>query len=185
MDPKEHPEQKKSVSLDQIGEAIGDAESVDDEFWEISLKQGEDTFSRGYDEASTRRQQAIEMVKVALLLGSLYLALYRFGGDNIGVESNPYFAALPFIFLSIAVTSYILGYYELSGQVAGPSSANLHSALESGYDSTEYKRIMSAVYFKWSDDNMDLLHKEARRFGWGTAFLLSSLVAIVLLVLLG
>lgn len=183
MDPKEYPERDTSVSFDQIGQAIEQAENIDDEFWELSLEQGKQTFSRGYEEAHTRRQRAVEMIKVVLLLGSLYLALYRFGGDSIGIESNPYLAAFPFIFLSISMVLYILGYYELGGQVAGPSSANLYSAIESEYDSTEYRKIMSAVYFKWSDDNMDLLKKEANRFSWGTAFLLSSVVSIAMISL--
>jgi len=178
MDPREYPEQDKSVSLDQIGQAIEQAENIDDEFWELSLEQGKQTFSRGYEEAHTRRQRAVEMIKVVLLFGSLYLALFRFGGDSLGIESYPYFAAVPFILLAISMVYYILGYYELVGQVAGPSSANLYSAIESEYDSTEYRRIMSAVYFKWSDDNMDLLQKEAKRFTLGTTFLLSSVVSI-------
>jgi len=184
MDPKEYPEQDKSVSIDQIDQVIREAEDIDDEFWELSLEQAKQTFARGYEEAHTRRQRAVEMIKVVLLLGSLYLAVYRFGGDSIGVESNPYFAAVPFIFLSISMIIYILGYSELGGQIAGPSSGNLYSAIEGEYDPTEYRRIMSAVYFKWSDDNMDLLQREADRFSWGTTFLLSSLVSIAVLMIL-
>jgi hypothetical protein len=79
----------------------------------------------------------------------------------------------------------ILGFFDLWKQKGGTSSGNLYQTIDNGYDKKEYYRIMSAVYFKWSDNNIDINQKVTRKISYSVVTIfasLSSAAAILIFV---
>lgn len=163
----------EKVRIDGLNTEIDDSE-----FWNQLYKQAISNFERALEEAQILRSESIEMLKIILLLGSFYVAIFQFGSNQLSMTTDPTLIFLPFVLLLISATIFLHGYFTLSAMTFGPSSENPRTAIRDGYDATDYQKVMMVVYFEWSDDNFDLIRKAQRRFTIGLAGLFASLGAV-------
>jgi len=170
----------EKMSVDGMNPEIDDSE-----FWNQLYKQAISNFERAREEAQILRAESIEMLKIILLLGSFYVAIFQFGSNQFSMTTDPVLIFLPFGSLLISAIIFIHGYFTLSSMTFGPNSENPRAAIRDGFDATEYQKVMMVVYFGWSDDNFDLIRKAQKRFTIALGTLLASLgmVASVFLYL--
>lgn len=150
----------------------------DVEFWEVLMDQGEKSLERGHEEIRGMRSRNIEMIKIVLLLGTLYVALFRLGPSESVFQSVGYIIFLPFVFLLIAFVIFVYSYVSLGGQVLGPGVGNVREAVSDDLSVKEYKETMSKVYFLWSDENIEMIKRSSVILVSGIIFILASLGAI-------
>jgi hypothetical protein len=133
-----------------------------EDFWEQALEEAKQTFERGIESIRASQELAIDLIKVNLILASIYVAV--FNSQLIPLSSLDILPVItPFILLLFSSMAFLLIYYKLGGHTIGPSHDNLRSATERDIGRKEYVRIMSDVYFRWSDENIHL-HQESVRY---------------------
>lgn len=157
-------------SIDGLNTEIDDSE-----FWDQLYKQAISNFERALEEAQILRGESIEMLKIILLLGSFYVAIYQFGSNQFSITTEPTLIFFPFVLLLVSATIFLHGYFTLSSMTFGPNSENPRTAIRDGFDATEYQKVMMIVYFEWSDDNFDLIRKAQKRFTIGLGVIFASL----------
>ncbi|MFC6888452.1 hypothetical protein [Halorubrum trueperi] len=181
-DFEEFLNQNNSEELSVDGE---NSEIDDSKFWNQLYRQAISNFERALEEAQTLRAESIEMLKIILLLGSFYVAIFQFGSNQFSMTTEPTWIFLPFISLLVSAIIFIHGYFTLSSITFGPNSQHPRKAIRDEFDASEYQKVMMIVYFEWADDNFDLIRKGQKRFTIALGGLFASLgmVAVVFLYL--
>jgi len=180
----EPPSEEKSVSIEKIGRAIHESEERSAEFWREMKEEGKDTFERSLENLSETKNTIIDFIKIVILIASVLAAGFQYFLDELTVVQQK-LMFFPFLFLITTMFILILGFFDLWKQKGGTSSGNLYQTIDNSYDKKEYYRIMSAVYFKWSDNNIDINQKVTRKISYSVVTIfasLSSAAAILIFV---
>ncbi|MFD1563350.1 hypothetical protein ACFR99_07305 [Haloarchaeobius amylolyticus] len=172
-----------SVSRQKMEEILENSDNEDIEFWEQLLEEGKITFQNSIEEVQKIRDRSIEFMKIILLLGSFYVAVLQFGFEGTQPISNNYLLYIPFIPLFISTIPFFHTYIIPNSHTIGTNTKNAHISISEGYNKLEYTKIMSAVYFYWGDDNMDIVSKSIKIQLFGVGCIFSSLGAVAGIIL--
>lgn len=158
-------------------QAIEKNDIEDDTFWGEWKSDATKTFERGIEWNFEAREKALEMMKVLLLLGSIYVGFYNFriGAENL--SSNLTIIVTPFFFLLLSVCCFLYSYMIAGPAVLGPDRDFAHDMLSRDPDTKEYQRITAAVYVEWAEDNFEQRMKADKAVSYGLVLLFASLGA--------
>lgn len=155
------------------------------ELWEALYDEAVAGFDRGLEWNLELREKSTDMVKVVLLLGSFYVAAFRFGGESFGLRAAGPLAWFPFVCLLFALLLFVYSYQRSRPAVLGPQGQHPKIAIQDDLDDNDYRRAMTVVYYGWSRENNDNRRNASRAIaiGIGTMFASLGAFAVILTVL--
>lgn len=170
----------ENLNIDKL-DSDRDNQRLWSEMYEHSIRN----FERSLEEAQALRAESIDMLKIILLLGSFYVAIFQFGSSQFDMSSESSLVFVPFVILLVSAIIFLYGYFALSSMIFGPNSEYPRRSIREEESATEYQKITTIVYFEWSDDNFDLIREGQKRFtiAVGGVFMSLGMVAGIFLYL--
>lgn len=172
-----------SVPRQEMEEILENSDGNGPEFWEQLMEESKTAFQNSIDEVQKTRDRSIEFMKITLLLGSFYVAIFQFGFEEVQSTPNTYLLYIPFVPLFLSTVLFFYTYIIPNSHTIGPNAKNAQISISDGYDKLEYIKIMATVYFYWGDDNMDMVSKSIKIQLFGIGCIFSSLGAVAGIIL--
>ncbi|MFC4542011.1 hypothetical protein ACFO5R_08740 [Halosolutus amylolyticus] len=169
---------KTTISLHQLAEEADNTSEKSIEYWETILKESKYSFQNSLDTIQETRERTIDLIKIDLILASIYIALLRFGTNGSQIAPNSFILALPFAPLLLSGIIFLHGYISLGPRTIGISSGNIHESLLQENNKYEYCKTMAIVYAKWTDKNIELNQKSMNHIMIGIGCIFTSLGAV-------
>lgn len=162
MTDKRSPVDVNPDAYQDIKDSLDDTDDKSIELWEELLKDGKVAYQTSVEEIQYMREQSVEFMKIVLLIGSFYIAVFRFGFDATQLQYPDYVVYVPFFLLFLALISFVYVYFRSAPYLSGAGKSLVETTIEYDYDREEYVKHMPAIYFLWSRDNLD----KFRRLLW-------------------
>lgn len=152
-----------------------DTTNQTESYWQATLDVAEQTFSTSIDSVRSLREDSLEMLKINLLLASVYVATVRYAGissvDWLGLST-------PFLLVTFSSIIFIFSYAELGGATLGASKRNITDSASDGLSRKQYIRIMSLTYIQWSENNLSRESKGGKLITVGISLQLMSVIVL-------
>ncbi|WP_139210913.1 hypothetical protein [Natrinema salaciae] len=171
----EELEVEQNVSLHRLATAVENSNEDGIDFWKDLLEESKSTFQNSLSSVQNTRDRAIELIKIDLVLGSFYVALFRFGSSSFDFPSNPYILSLPFIILLSSMFIFLIAYFTLGSRTIGASSGNVYQAISEEFGQLQFCQTMAIMYAKWTDKNMKTHRKGVKLVTVGVGVIFASL----------
>lgn len=172
-----------SLSQEEWNDILDEGDDRDIDFWKGLKEEGKGSFEKSLHEIENVRNRAIEFMKMTLILGSFYVALFQYGAGDFQLIPSDYLIIIPLSPLLVSLFLFVFTYMSPGSHSRAPNSRNAYTSISNGYSELEYTKIMAIVYFIWSDENFDLSQRSIKYQFYGIGCMFSSLGAMAFLLL--
>ena len=168
----------RSISREEWTALLDQDDDRTVDFWKQLMGEGKEAFHSSITEIKKIRDRSLEFMKMALLLGSFYIALLQYNGEENIANLTEYLVYLPFLPLVVSLFIFVFTYITPGSHTLGPSSGNAYMAISNDYDELEYSKVMAVIFFRWSDENFEKVEKSHFLQAVGIGCMFSSLGAM-------
>ncbi|WP_254839891.1 hypothetical protein [Natronomonas marina] len=176
-------DQEGSVGIEELLRATKKSEIPESEFWEELNQEAIRSFERGLDWNRELLHKSVDMIKIVLLFGSVYVGLFQFGNTQFGFFETGREVLVPLLPLLLSLFFFAYSYKISQPEHIGPSSRNAYDAIRGEISTSDYQKEMAIAYLAWGDDNAKRISKANNIFWYGISSLFASLGCLCILVI--
>ncbi|WP_424002923.1 hypothetical protein ACOZ4I_03095 [Haloarcula salina] len=179
LEPRENSE---PASLFEMAEAIEESNEQDLSFWKTQNKRSVEAFQSSVSMIDEKKNTVLGLIKINLLISTFVLAVFQYV-TNSGMTMPRYSIISSFTFLLLSMTIFVIIYFILDNRFIGATSNEFLEVISSGYNEKQYYKVITPIYLKRVDKNIQISKKASYGITIGISFIFASLGSVASLYL--